>query len=305
MSDNAAGVACALEVARALQSSHRRNPVLLLFDDGEEVGLLGAELFMASERARSVGAVVNLEARGTSGASFLFETSRDNAWLVRRAVSRMPRPITSSVLSFVYDRLPNDTDLTVFKRAGLPGLNLAFIGSAARYHTPQDSIVNLSRASLQHHGDNALALVRALADEDLSATPAGDAVFFDLAGLAVLWWPKGLTPLLALLGLSLVRVAAVRRGGRPLPRVKVAAAVPRSAARPPCWGAGVADRPAGRRLSGELHRQSDAGDPGRLGRDAGGGPSGAYRRVALDRLAGRGAGNGSGPRVRSSASSSP
>ena len=221
VSDNAAGVACALEVARALQSSPRRNPVLLLFDDGEEAGLLGAELFMASGRARSVGAVVNLEARGTSGASFLFETSRDNVWLVRRAVSRMPRPVTSSVFSFVYDRLPNDTDLTVFKRAGLPGLNLAFFGSAARYHTPQDSLANLSRASLQHHGDNALALVRSLANEDLSDAPAGDAVFFDLAGLTVVWWPKGLTPLLALLGLALVRAAVVRRGGRLLPRVKL------------------------------------------------------------------------------------
>jgi hypothetical protein len=220
VSDNAAGVACILEIARALQSSPRRNPVVLLFDDGEEAGLLGAELFMGSERARTVGAVVNLEARGTSGASFLFETSRDNAWLVRRAAGRMPRPVTSSVFSFVYDRLPNDTDLTVFKRAGLPGLNLAFIGSAARYHTPQDSLANLSRASLQHHGDNALALVRALADEDVPAAPAGDAVFFDLAGLAVLWWPKGLTPVLALIGLVLVRVAVMRRGGRLLPRVR-------------------------------------------------------------------------------------
>jgi hypothetical protein len=220
VSDNAAGVACALEVVRALQGSPRRNPVLLLFDDGEEVGLLGAELFMASERARSIGAVVNLEARGTSGASFLFETGRDNAWLVRRAVRRMSRPVTSSVLNFVYDRLPNDTDLTVFKRAGLPGLNLAFIGSAARYHTPRDCLASLSRASLQHHGDNALALVRALADEELDALSAGDAVFFDLAGLAVLWWQKGLTPVLALIGLVLVRVAVMRRGGRLLPRVK-------------------------------------------------------------------------------------
>jgi hypothetical protein len=220
VSDNAAGVACILEIARALQGSPRRNPVLLLFDDGEEAGLLGAELFMASERARSVGAVVNLEARGTSGASFLFETSRDNAWLVRRAVSRMSRPVTSSVFSFVYDRLPNDTDLTVFKRAGLPGLNLAFIGSAARYHTPQDRLANLSRASLQHHGDNALALVRSLADEELSAPPAGAAVFFDLAGLAVLWWPRGLTPVLAVLGLVLVRAAVRRRGGRLAPRTR-------------------------------------------------------------------------------------
>ncbi len=220
-SDDAAGVACVLETARALLTAPRRNPVLLLFTDGEEAGLLGAELFARSEQARAVGAVVNLEARGTSGASFMFETSRDNAWLVRRAVARLPRPVTSSVFSFVYDRLPNDTDLSVFKRAGLPGLNLAFIGSAARYHTPQDSLANLSRAALQHQGDNALALARALAGVDLASPPPGRAVFFDLAGLVVLWWPRGLSPVLALLALTLVRVAAARRGGRLVPRGRV------------------------------------------------------------------------------------
>jgi hypothetical protein len=94
VSDNAAGVACALEVARASGSPDAT--VLLLFDDGEEAGLLGRALHGLG-RSRSIGAVVNLEARGTSGASFLFETSRDNAWLVRRAVAcRGPSPARSS-----------------------------------------------------------------------------------------------------------------------------------------------------------------------------------------------------------------
>jgi acetylornithine deacetylase/succinyl-diaminopimelate desuccinylase-like protein len=52
VSDNAAGVACALEVARALQSLPRRNPVLLLFDDGEEVGMLGPSSLASSGRGR-------------------------------------------------------------------------------------------------------------------------------------------------------------------------------------------------------------------------------------------------------------
>ncbi len=219
-SDDASGVAVLLEAARALLAAPRRNPVLLLFDDGEEDGLLGAELFVRSSRARTIGAVVNLEARGTSGPSLLFETSAENAWLVRRAVSRLPRPVTSSLFAFVYDRLPNDTDLTVYKREGLAGLNLAFLGSAARYHTREDSLANLSRASLQHHGENALALVRALAETDLREPPTGRAVFFSVAGAFVVAWPREAAPAVALLALLLVRLACVRRGGRLLPSVR-------------------------------------------------------------------------------------
>lgn len=219
-SDDASGVAVLLEAARALLAAPRRNPVLLLFDDGEEDGLLGAELFVRSSRARTIGAVVNLEARGTSGPSLLFETSAENAWLVRRAVSRLPRPVTSSLFAFVYDRLPNDTDLTVYKREGLAGLNLAFLGSAARYHTREDSLANLSRASLQHHGENALALVRALAETDLREPPSGRAVFFSVAGAFVVAWPREAAPAVALLALLLVRLACRRRGGRLLPRVR-------------------------------------------------------------------------------------
>ena len=218
-SDDASGVAVLLEAARALLAAPRRSPVLLLFDDGEEDGLLGAELFARSARARDVGAVVNLEARGTSGPSVLFETSAENAWLVRRAVSRLRRPVTSSLFAFVYDRLPNDTDLTVYKREGLAGVNLAFLGSAARYHTREDSLANLSRASLQHQGENALALARALADTDLREPPSGRAVFFSVAGPFVVAWPRVAAPAVALLALLLVRLACLRRGGRFLPRV--------------------------------------------------------------------------------------
>lgn len=220
--DDASGVAVLLEAARALLAAPRRNPVLLLFDDGEEDGLLGAELFVRSPRARAIGAVVNLEARGTSGPSLLFETSAENAWLVRSAVSRLPRPVTSSLFAFVYDRLPNDTDLTVYKREGLAGLNLAFLGSAARYHTREDSLANLSRASLQHQGENALALARALAETDLREPPSGRAVFFSVAGAFVVAWPREAAPAVALLSLLLVRLACLRRGGHLLPRPRAA-----------------------------------------------------------------------------------
>src|SRR5579864_3643431 len=134
-SDDMVGVAATLEVARILAQGPRpRHSVVLLIDEGEEEGLLGAESFMAeSPDAREVKAVVNLEARGTSGPSMMFETSGDNAWLVAAWCRGARRPFGTSVAATIYGKLPYDTDLSVFKRYGVPGLNFAFIGGPSRY----------------------------------------------------------------------------------------------------------------------------------------------------------------------------
>jgi Peptidase family M28 len=221
--DDLVGVAALLETARALRAGRLpRQTILFLIDDGEEAGLLGAHAFVARHPlAREVDFVVNVEARGTSGPSLMFETDRDNAWAVGRFARAAPRPLTSSLFSTIYERMPNDTDFTVFKAAGLRGLNFAFIGRPAHYHTPLDDLANSSAGSLQHHGENLLAAARALADGDLERAPRGAAVYFDLLGWTVMRWPAGWTVPLALLALGLLAVTAVRldrRGRLPRPR---------------------------------------------------------------------------------------
>jgi len=213
VADDLSGVAAALEAARILKSGPPpRHPILFLLDEGEEAGLLGAEAFVASSpEARRVRAVVNLEARGTSGRSLMFETSRDTGWLAPLFAAHVARPATSSLFALLYDLLPNDTDFTVFKRQGITGFNFAFIGDPEHYHTAHDDLADLALGSLQHHGDNALALVRALAGADLArGHRPGRAVFFDLLGFATLWWPAAWTPGLAVAGLVLLLVAALR-----------------------------------------------------------------------------------------------
>ena len=85
--DDATGVAAILEVARALRTLPQpRFPVLFLVDDGEEVGLLGAEAFVRRHRPADFASALVLEARGSSGRTLMFETSQDNraiidAWL--------------------------------------------------------------------------------------------------------------------------------------------------------------------------------------------------------------------------------
>ena len=91
---------------------------------------------------------------------------RDHRARARASPSRFAagarRPLGSSLLSTVYRLLPNDTNLTVLRRLGVPGANLAFIDGAVRYHTPRDDLAHLDPRSVQHQGENALALVRGL-----------------------------------------------------------------------------------------------------------------------------------------------
>jgi hypothetical protein len=219
--DDGAGVATTLEAARALLAGPRpRRDVWLLIDDGEEQALLGAEAFVRDqERVRKVAAVVNVEARGTTGPSLLFELSTGNAPLVAAAARALPRPATNSIYYTIYQRLPNDTDLTVFKRAEMAGVNFAFVGGPLRYHTPRDDLEHLDLSSLQHHGDHALAMVRALAGEGGPWRAAGDAVFFDVLTLFVVRWPEPWTLPLAALGALLV-AATVLLAGRRSPAVE-------------------------------------------------------------------------------------
>jgi len=215
--DDGSGVVIALELAKHLRAdAPPRNDVVFLFDEGEEAGLLGAQAFVQEDpRANEVAVVVNLEARGSSGRSFLFETSHDNAWLIRLFGAVASRPATSSLFQSVYERLPNDTDLTVFKHAGYSGVNFAFIGDVQHQHTPRDTVANLDPGSLQQQGNNALAMVRALADADLTQSRPGRAMWFDLFGFCVLAWSVGTGRVLALAAALLVALAiflAWRRG---------------------------------------------------------------------------------------------
>lgn len=193
VADNASSVAAVLETARAiLREGPTRNPLILFFPDGEEEGMLGAKLFLKErEDAGEIGFVINADAAGTSGRSMLFETSKGNKDWIRHYARNAPHPETSSVHVEVYQRLmAGRTDLTPFLRHGIQGANFAFIrGQERHYHTPGDNFENLDRGSLQHQGENLLALTRAMLDTDLSRRTEGNAAFMDIVGLMVVGWP--------------------------------------------------------------------------------------------------------------------
>jgi hypothetical protein len=188
--DDGSGVATLLETIRALKAAPitSRHPVIALFTDGEEAGLLGAAAFVEDARWRDrAGIVINVEARGSKGQSLLFQTSPGDASLIDLYARNVPRAATSSLYGEIYKVLPNDTDMTPFLGAGIAGYNFAFLGDVAHYHTALDTIANLDPRSLQSSGDAVLALTRALMDRDLATLKSGNAIYLDVMGV---WLPR-------------------------------------------------------------------------------------------------------------------
>ena len=152
---------------------------------------------------KSVGVIVNVEARGASGPSMMFETGVGNARLMDLFAGAVARPSANSVTYEVYRLLPNDTDFSVYRKLGLTGFNFAYSNSASLYHSARDNLQYIDRKSLQHHGEHAFEVTRVLADADLAALKSSsDASYFDAFGRTMVVWPAALNLPLALLALA-------------------------------------------------------------------------------------------------------
>ncbi len=184
--------------------------VIALFTDGEESGLLGAAAFVREHPwAKDINVVLNFEARGTSGRSFMFETGPGNLDAAR--ARRSARNATAgSVYATIYRTLPNDTDLSELAVLELPALNFAFADGVERYHTSRDDVAHLNPGSLEHHGSQMLTMVRTFGTEPLPRARTGDGVFFDLPIVGLVVYPQGLELPLAILALALVVALVVR-----------------------------------------------------------------------------------------------
>ncbi|MFB9077919.1 M28 family peptidase [Flavobacterium procerum] len=186
-SDDASGVATILEGIRAfLYSKHpQKNDIIILFSDAEELGLNGAALFVNQHPwAKDVGLVLNFEARGSSGPSYmLMETNGGNQALIKEFKSaKASHPVSNSLMYSIYKMLPNDTDLTVFREQGnIQGFNFAFIDGHYNYHTEQDDASHLSPTTLAHQGTYLMPLLKYFSNVDLNKTiSTEDNVYFNV-----------------------------------------------------------------------------------------------------------------------------
>lgn len=215
--DDATGVAAALEIIRALKPQGQpARDVVLLLTDGEESGLLGATAFFEQHPlAKRIGFLLNMEARGGGGRAQMFQTGADNGATIDLFRKTAISPTASSLTVFMYEKMPNDTDFTVSKAAGVPGLNYAFIGRQFDYHSPTSTSANLDKGSLQHIGQETLAAAREAAFATALPAKAPSLVYANtFAGHMLAYPPAAGWAILALAALLIAAGAwQARRGG--------------------------------------------------------------------------------------------
>ena len=228
-SDDGVGVATLLEVGSILKRRPLQRPVILLFNEGEELGLVGARAFLADPLSRNVDSLLNFEARGVNGPVTMFETSQPNGPAMSVFGHAVRRPVASSMSTDIARLIPNDTDVTVYKERGWLTLNFAMVGNETRYHSPGDDVAGLDPRSLQHMGDQALATATELSGGVPRAR--GNRIFFDLLGRSMIQMPMafgmGLFVLLlvAFMGIAWKRGAIVREPATVLAAIIAAGAL--------------------------------------------------------------------------------
>jgi hypothetical protein len=213
-SDDGIGVATLLEVASIIKDRPLKRPIILLFNEGEELGLIGARAFLADPLSRHVDSLINMEARGVTGPVNMFETSRPNGAPIGVFASAVKSPVANSLSTDVYRLLPNYTDVNTFAERGWLTLNLAPIGNETRYHSPGDDVAALDPATLQHMGDQALALAVVLSDG--TPRPSADRIFMDVGGRLLVTLPLLMGAVMLALLILAFAVVSRRRGAMAL-----------------------------------------------------------------------------------------
>ncbi|MGX1024989.1 M20/M25/M40 family metallo-hydrolase [Psychroflexus sp. MBR-150] len=213
-SDAASGVATILEATRAFLASGTipQHDIIICFTDAEEVGLLGANLFVDNHPwAKNVGLVLNFEARGSGGPSnMIIETNHGNSKMIKAfAESEIKHPMATSLMYSVYKMLPNDTDSTVFReKADIPSFFFAFIDDHFDYHTSLDIPKRLDKNSLSHQGEYAIDLLKHFSEVSLDDNLMSDSdmVYFNLPEFGMfhypfdwIWWAYAANVLLFLI----------------------------------------------------------------------------------------------------------
>ncbi|MBU1012651.1 MAG: M20/M25/M40 family metallo-hydrolase [Bacteroidetes bacterium] len=193
--DDGSGVSAMLETIRTIKElGSFKNDIIFLFTDGEESGLYGARAFVDENKlAKEVGLLLNLEARGSSGPAYTYEVSPNNGWIMSEFFKAVRYPIASSLAYEVYRLMPNSSDFTIFKDAGMSGFNVAFLDDFVNYHSMNDTPETISLRSLQHSGSYAVDIIKHFGNQELIDPKTPDLLYFNVIGRWVVHFPQSMS----------------------------------------------------------------------------------------------------------------
>ncbi|XP_033611136.1 endoplasmic reticulum metallopeptidase 1 isoform X3 [Cryptotermes secundus] len=192
-SDDGLNCAVMLEVLEILSRSKTplKHNVIFLFNGAEEGLLQASHGFITQHKwAHDVKAFINLEACGAGGREVLFQAGPNHPWLVQMYGDSVPYPHGVVVAEDLFQSglIPSDTDFRIFRDFGkVPGLDFAHAMNGYVYHTSYDNLHAIPTGTIQHTGDNLLALTKHIASSDVLSNSqkhaAGRIVYFDVLGL--------------------------------------------------------------------------------------------------------------------------
>lgn len=204
--DDGTAIAAMVAVVHALarKTCHKSldHSVIFLFNNGEEIDLLGGSAFTLHPLFERVRAFVNLEGSGAAEENHASIFRTNSFPMVSRIVETMPYPHASIIANNVMRFLQSDTDYRVYSNK--PGVDIAFYSNRYLYHSSYDNINHTSVLALQRMADNLFSIVITLTDglfleiidvdQDLRSSPFAlrlsipSFVYFDRLGVFGVSW---------------------------------------------------------------------------------------------------------------------
>ena len=142
-SDNASGTAVLLEVARAFESFSTDKELRFLFFGAEELGLIGSEKYldgMTKKEINRTSAMLNMDMVGSADAGPLTMFTVDG---FTNTVTETAKKVRDIPLDFT-----NRSDHAPFHDAGIDAALFSYFPSEEWYHSPQDTIDQISKDRL-------------------------------------------------------------------------------------------------------------------------------------------------------------
>ncbi|KAF8521632.1 hypothetical protein BU17DRAFT_45701 [Hysterangium stoloniferum] len=162
--DDALPVGVMLECLRVLTHTKDWEPshsIIFLFNNAEESLQDGSHLYATQHTtARTVRAVINLEAAGMQGPELLFQATSEE---MVEAYAKVPRPYGTVLANDIFSSgiILSDTDFRQFEEyLNVTGVDMAVVGHSYFYHTQKDIVANIEPGVAQHMAENTLALLQ-------------------------------------------------------------------------------------------------------------------------------------------------
>ncbi|XP_052873851.1 endoplasmic reticulum metallopeptidase 1-like [Anopheles cruzii] len=207
-----------LEVLRKLSQTTApfAHGIVFVFNGCEENTLQGSHAFVKHHRYfEKVRTFINMDVAANGGRDIMFQAGPKYSFLMTYYRDHVPHPYCTAVAEelFQADLVPSETDFYVYSKFGqVPGMDFAHSTWGYLYHTAYDAYETIPNETLQHTGDNVLALATALANAgelyEMAEHEGSKAVFFDFLNWFLVYYPLWASILLNV-GLSLIAVATI------------------------------------------------------------------------------------------------